>query len=201
MIFVRKSYLLFMVRERPLMTTFDLADARGFTADLDARRVQFDNGEGMDCADLDNTLRHYTTLCSEFRDAVRLWGREVFAGRVAFDLEVERILLDEGNKLYSSSMEMLAYGQKEETGETVLDGRVSLQSALFLLNQLLANWISPRLAVGPSARVGLASDGPQAEEIRRRLSELPPLPADWQPRDPRQVRQLNRLKQSDQHGV
>jgi len=180
------------------MTTFDLADARGFTAELDARRIQCDNGEGMDCADLDNTLRHYATLCSEFRDGVRLWGREVFSGRVAFDPEVERVFLEEGNKLYFRSMEMLAYGQKEETGTVVLDGRVALQSALFLLNQLLAGWVTPRLAVGPSARVRLPQEGPLADEIRRRIQELPPLPADWRPSDPRQQRFFSLLRKRDQ---
>jgi len=39
------------------MTTFDLADVRRFTADLDARMDQCDTGEGMECANLDGTLR------------------------------------------------------------------------------------------------------------------------------------------------
>lgn len=40
------------------MTTFDLADVRRFTADLDARLDQCDNGEGMECTNFDGTLRH-----------------------------------------------------------------------------------------------------------------------------------------------
>ena len=48
------------------MTTFDLGDVRRFTADLDARMDQCDNGEGIEFADLDGTLRHYAVLCCEF---------------------------------------------------------------------------------------------------------------------------------------
>ena len=50
------------------MTTFDLAEVRGFTADLDARMNQCDNGEGLECANLDGTLRHYAVLCCEFHE-------------------------------------------------------------------------------------------------------------------------------------
>ena len=70
------------------MTTFDLADVRRFTADLDARMDQCDNGEGMECANLDGTLRQYAVLCCEFCEQVRLWGRAIFYGLAAFDPEV-----------------------------------------------------------------------------------------------------------------
>ena len=56
------------------MMTFDLAEVRGFAADLDARMCHCDNGEGLECASLDDALRHYATLCCEFRENVREWG-------------------------------------------------------------------------------------------------------------------------------
>jgi hypothetical protein len=63
------------------MTAFDLATVRTFTADLETRRNRCDNGEGMECASLDDALRHYASLCCEFRESARQWGRSVFAGR------------------------------------------------------------------------------------------------------------------------
>jgi hypothetical protein len=178
------------------MTTFDLAEVRGFAADLDARMNRCDNGEGMECANLDDTLRHYATLCCEFREGVRQWGRAVFAGRVAFDPEVERVWLDEGCRLYSRAVETLAYGQKAEAEGPcyLLDGQAVLQAALWDLYQLLEGWVTPKLAVGPSARQGLALTPAAAEEARRRIDSLPPLPADWQPADPRQQRQFKMLR-------
>ena len=78
------------------MTTFDLADVRGFAADLDAGMNRCDDGEGKECPTLDDVLRHYAGLCSEFSDQVRRWGDAVFSGRSKFDPEVERVFRGEG---------------------------------------------------------------------------------------------------------
>ena len=78
------------------MTTFDLAEVRNFTADLDARMNQCDNGEGMQCANLDGTLHYYAVLCCSFCVQVRHWGRAIFYGQAAFDPEVEKLWLHEG---------------------------------------------------------------------------------------------------------
>ena len=59
------------------MTTFDMAEVREFTNDVWSRMDQCDNGEGMQCANLDDTLRRYATLCREFHERVRQWGRAV----------------------------------------------------------------------------------------------------------------------------
>ena len=47
------------------MTKFDLAEVRDFAAILTACLNGYDNGEGTECIDLDNTLRHYANLCCE----------------------------------------------------------------------------------------------------------------------------------------
>jgi hypothetical protein len=70
-------------RKEKAITTFDLADVRRFTADLDARMDQCDNGEGMECANLDGTLRRYAVLCCEFCEEVRQWGQAIFYGQAA----------------------------------------------------------------------------------------------------------------------
>lgn len=176
------------------MTTFDLVEVRNFTAELGARMNRCDNGEGMECASLDDALRHYAALCCQFREGVRQWGQAVFAGRVAFDPAVESVWLTEGVQLYARAIEMLAYGQKAEVPCYVLEGQAVLQSALWELGRLLGGWVAPKVAVGPAARQGLPSSADTAEETRKRIESLPPLPADWQPADLRQRGQFKKLR-------
>jgi hypothetical protein len=107
------------------MTTFDLVEVRTFATDLNARMTRCDNGEGIECATLDDTLRHYATLCCEFREGVRQWGRAVFAGRVAFDPEVERVWIDEGVRLYSRAVGLLASTLKVSFWRAVTLGQES----------------------------------------------------------------------------
>jgi hypothetical protein len=167
------------------MTTFDLADVRRFTADLDARMDQCDNGEGMECANLDGTLRHYAALCCEFCEQVRQWGRAIFYGQAAFDPKVESLWLEEGMELYRRASELWAYGQEMEGECFVLQNGAALGSALWRLERLLAGWVTPQPAIAPLARHGVGLSGAAKEETRKRLDALPPLPADWQPIDPR----------------
>jgi hypothetical protein len=91
-------------------------------------------------------------------------------------------------------MEILAYGEVAEVPCYVLDGTAALRSALLGLYQLLKGWVTPKLAVGPSARQGLPLAPAAAEETRRRIEALPPLPADWQPTDPHQQKQFRKLR-------
>lgn len=166
------------------MTTFDATEVQKFTASLASRMDSCDNCEGMYCSNLDNSLRLYAKLCCEFREEIRSWGRAVFTGQVAFDAAVEDIWLREGSRLRSRATEMLGYGQKSQNGCYALEGQPALQSALWDLSQLLDGWVTPTLAAGPSARQRL--DPILDEEISRKIASLPPVPADWQPSDPRQ---------------
>jgi hypothetical protein len=178
------------------MTTFDLAEVREFAASLDARMARCQNGEGMECATLEVALQFHANLCCEFSDRVRQWGREVFAGRVEFDPEVEVIWLAEGARLHSRAMDMLALSRGAETPCYILEGQRVLLPALWNLHRLLKGWVTPKLAVGPSARQGLTPDHPQAEEARRRVAALPALPADWKPDDPQQQAMYRMLRTS-----
>jgi hypothetical protein len=177
------------------MTTFDLADVRRFTADLDARMDQCDNGEGMECANLDGTLRLYAALCCEFREQIRRWSSAVFAGQVAFDPEVERTLLDKGYRLLERASDLWSYGQARQGDCFELEAGAPLGSAIWRLERSLDNWVTPKLAVAPLARLGVALTPEATEEARRRIAALPPLPADWQPTDPRQRARLKKLRQ------
>lgn len=176
------------------MKTFDLADVRRFTADLDARMDQCDNGEGMECANLDGTLRHYAALCCEFCEQARQWGRAIFYGTAAFDPEVEILWLDEGFELYCRASDLWAYG-KEMQGECfVLENGAKLGSALWRLERLLFGWVTPKQAIAPLARHGVALTQATKEEAQKRVDALPPLPADWQPTDPRRRSLLKKFQ-------
>lgn len=179
------------------MTTFDLAGVRAFVSDVDARLDRCDNGEGLMCANLDDTLRHYARVCCEYREAVRHWGREVFAGRAAFDPEVETELLAHGEALYHRAQNLFAYGEEMADGPCyALEGRATLRAALLGVYELLTKWVTPALSVGPSARGALVLAPEVVAAMRARLAALPPLPADWQPADARQRRQFKKLRNS-----
>jgi hypothetical protein len=176
------------------VNTFDLVDVRDYAASLHARLERCDNGEGMECANLDDAMQYHAQLCCELRDKIRRWGREVFAGRVAFDPEVEKVWLDEAFRLYDSSIKALAYGQSAQEECFVLEGAQSLRAALWDLGCLLQGWRSPKLSVGPSARLGLTLQPAAAVAARQRIESLPPLPADWTPLDATQQRNYSKLR-------
>lgn len=178
------------------MTTFDLAEVRGFAADLDDRMDRCDNGEGMVCARWEDALRHYANLCWEFREGVRKWGQAVFRGRVAFDAEVEKVLKGEGARLYARACEVAVCAQRAEVPCYILDEQGALRAALWDLHRLLNPWVTPGLSVGPAARHDPVADPVTVEQARDRLRELPPLPAGWQPDGVRQRQILRRLRKS-----
>jgi hypothetical protein len=175
-----------------IVTTFNLGSVEAYVASLDERMIRCQNGEGLQCATLDAVLKHHANLCCEFIAQVRRWGQAVFAGRESFDPAVEKVWLDEGSRLLARAMELDASGSTAEGACYVLEGQQALDSALLGLIRMLKGWTSPKLAVGPSARGGLAPDQSTTEEVHRRLASLPPLPADWKPDDPKQ-RAMHRL--------
>jgi hypothetical protein len=173
------------VEETMTMMTFDLAEVRGFAADLDLGMDQCDNGDGTGCATLDAALRSCADLCREFCDQVRRWGDAVFSGRVAFDPEVERVLKEEGQRLYARALEISNDGRMAGSSPESVEGNQSLQAALWDLDRLLKGWVTPQRAVGPAARQWLIPGSAATEEGRQRVASLPPLPENWQPSDPR----------------
>jgi hypothetical protein len=75
-------------------------------------------------------------------------------------------------------MEAWKRGQSAEGPGAILDEHTDFQGAVRDLDRLLRPWVTPRLAVGPSARQGLKLDAGAAEEVRRRIAALPARPAD-----------------------
>lgn len=176
------------------MKTFDLAEVRGFTADLDARMARCDNGEGFECANFDAMLGHYAKLCCELVEAVRAWGRAVFTGHVAFDQQVELLWKNECVHLYRRAWELAALAEQAEGPCYALDGKAALFAALLRLYQLITPWVTPKLALSPSARTRGILEPAALEEVRQRVYELPPPPEGWQPDDPRQQALFRKLK-------
>lgn len=175
------------------MQTFDLAEVHSFAAGLDARIQQCDDGEGRECANIDDSLRNYAVLCHEFCERVRQWGRAIFSGEAASDPEVERFWFDQGVSLYRRATALWEYGQKSQGECFVLEGGAMLGSALWRLGLLLNGWVTPKKAVAPLARLGTARNPQEAIEIQKRIGALAPLPTDWQPSDPLQQARLRKM--------
>lgn len=178
------------------MTRFDLAGVHEFTVGIGTRMDQCDDGEGAECATLDSALRRYAKLCCEFIEGVRGWGDAVFSGRAKFDPEVERVWRDEGQRLQTRAMELLGRGQRIEGPCYTLEGRQTLQSALWDLDRLLRGWVTPKPAVGPSARRRFIPGQAATEEELRQVASLPPLPAEWEPDEPGQRALFRKIRKS-----
>lgn len=181
------------------MTTFDLADVRRFTADLDARMDRCDNGEGMDCANLDGTLRHYALACCEFCERVRQWGQAIFYGQAAYDPEVEKQWLERAVELHRRASDHWAYGQEMQGECFIMQNGAALGSALWRLERLLSTWVTPKRAIAPLARHGVAQTEAAKQEVQQRIDALPPLPANWKPHDPHRQPFFNKLTKLRQH--
>jgi hypothetical protein len=98
----------------------------------------------------------------------------VFAGRVVFDRDAERLWRAEVGQVYAQAKRLWKLGRKAELPCWELKGQSKLETALWHLNFLLENWVTPKLSVAPSPRVALRLD--DAEAIRKQLAELPAFP-------------------------
>jgi len=136
------------------MTTFDFKEVQDFAANVNRQLTECENGEGMECANIDHTLSCCAENCCGFTEKVRKWARDVFAGRVVFDPAVEQLWKAEAMQLYTRAFNLLEYGGQAESECYALNGKVKLQAALFRLRNLLDGWVTPKLSVGPSARLG-----------------------------------------------
>lgn len=165
------------------MTTFDLAEVSDYAADLEARRVRCDNGEGMECANLDAELLHYTGLCREYLVNCRDWYRGVFSGRLRCEPAVERVWREYGQRLLNGSAEKLRRAEADDGVCYIVSGQSRFADVVRELERFVSNWVTPTLAVAPSARRKLNLTDAEIAEVRRRLDDMPPVPADWQPRD------------------
>jgi hypothetical protein len=129
---------------------------RRFTEELNTRLRQCDNGEGMICNNLDESINYYVGLCAALRAYVNNWARAIFTGQVAFDQAVEDALKEEVRRLLHRAKQVAARGRAMDGECYVLQGLNPLHRHIADFDYLLENWVSPRLAISPAPRVKLA---------------------------------------------
>lgn len=167
-----------------MLATFDLAAVRHFADDLNVRLAGC-NGEGMFCSDLDETIKCHVELCADLQANTHHWARAVFAGQVVFNPAVEAVFKDEWQRVLDNAKSVANQGRKMDDVCYKLAWLPILVYFVAEFTTKLEKWLSPRLSVGPAARVTV-SDAADAQ-IRERIAELEPLPKDWRPKDPDQV--------------
>ncbi len=168
-----------------MAATLDLPAVRRFTDELKDRARRCDNGEGMICSNLDETIRHYLQLCVELRGYINEWARAIFEGQLTFDPAVEDLLKDEVRSLLRHAKRIAALGRAMCQMCVELPGLDPLHFNIADFDFLLENWVSPRLSVNPAARVKLPAA--TQRQIIENLNKLSPLPSDWKPTDPVQL--------------
>lgn len=174
--------------------TLDLSAVRRFTERLSEQARQCDNGEGMICNTLEESINYYVHLCGELRVFVKQWAQAVFTGEAPFDKEVEDLLKGEVQLLLRRCKDVAACGRAMDGVCFVLDGLNQLHFHIADFDYLLSNWVSPRLAVSPAPRVKLTKA--TVQKVAERLGGLPALPADWRPDDPQQRAFFERQQQA-----
>jgi len=176
-----------------MLATYDLPAVRRFATELDEQRSNC-NGEGMFCSDLDAAIGCLADVCLKLYGAITEWAREVFAGRVPFEREVEVIFKAELRRALDDANPLVKRGREVATECFTLERLEDLESWVSDFEFLLTNWVSPQQAVAAAPRI---SSGDAAnKEIGELLRDLPPLPAGWCPTDRRQARILKQPPKS-----
>ena len=178
------------------MITYEPNQVQDFANDLNAQWEKCENGEGMECQELDTTLGFCADRCCEFLATLTEWGRDIFAGKVVFDPITEQQWKTELFKLFDRAHRLWRRSAKKEVDCWELGGQVKLEAALWSLSQLKDGWVTPKLAVGPSARLGHLMSPGAAQDAIRMAAALPKLPADWKPTRPEDAKRLEQIQRT-----
>lgn len=168
-----------------MLATLDLAAVRRFTADLNERLRRCDNGEGVECSTLENSINRYVQLCEELQRGVERWAQAVFSGEVLLDPAVETLLKHEIRLLIGRAKRVAERGRIFEGPCYYFVELNQLYRHIQELEALLSHWVTPQLAVGPAPRTKIPDETERL--IKERLAKLQPLPSDWRPTDPEQA--------------
>ena len=168
-----------------MLATLDLAAVLRFTTDLNERLRRCDTGEGIECSTLEARINHYVQLCEELQRGVERWAYAIFSGEVLNDPAVETLLKQETRHLIGHAKDVAVRGRVYEGPCYSLQGLDRLYCHVNELEVLLAHWVTPQLAVGPTPRVKISEETERL--IKERLAKLQPLPSDWRPADLDQV--------------
>jgi hypothetical protein len=179
------------------MVTCDFDEVKEKTNGFEVKLDECESGEALYCYNLDKTLTCSAEQYFKFAEEVRRWANDVFCGTVIFDPAAETLWKASLENFYQRATRLLSngYAASGEHGCDTLNGANKLKLALFAMNQLLHPWITPKLAVGPSARQQYTTDPAKLEEGQKRLESLAPLPSDWKPYNKQQAIMLQRIAQ------
>jgi hypothetical protein len=156
------------------MITFESNQVQEYAAEVKAALDRCDHEEGTQCDTMDQALSFYAEWCCKFVHKVRQWASDVFAGKVAFDDVAEQYWKAELLQLFERASRMEAAGNASEDSCYMLDGLKKLRASLWSLRQLKEEWVTPALAVAPSARNQIPSH--LLDRARQRIATLPALP-------------------------
>ncbi len=151
-----------------MLATFELPAVRLFTEELGKRFDRCTNGEGMLCANLEQTIDCTVTLCRELRKSVNAWARAIFEGRAECDPEVERLLKQRVEQALKDAASLSAHGRQMDRECNEIKGLHALNAQVADLGYLLDHWVSPRRSVSPAPRTTLSDAAEQ--EIRGNLA-------------------------------
>ncbi len=168
------------------MMLFTPEKVREFTDSLEQKMAIRDNGEGLECYTAEAIILQCVNGCCELHSAMRSWGRDVFAARVAFDKAAEEIWLKTGTRVLAAAKEALSLGEQLETPCFVLSGLSLLKGAISDLEFLMNNWVTPKPSVAPSPRHGICADEQSADAVCEKVQSLAKLPPTWEPINPQQ---------------
>ena len=160
-----------------MIATFDVESVQRFAKDLTQRRANCpdeSHGEGEYCSELDAKMDCRLKLGTELRNAIRDWAMEVFAGRIGFEPQVERIFLVSLRSELAEVQPLLSIARKYETPCYEFKRCTELARLAGKLQFLLDYWVSPKKSVSPGARVATSEEADR--EIRERVKDMPPLP-------------------------
>jgi len=152
-----------------MTATYQVSDVRRFNDELNEQVRTCDNGEGTTCSSLDGKIKHYNGLCAQLRDYVNQWARAIFTGQIAFDAEIESLLVQEIRQLLPRANGVAAHGRVLQK-ECMPEGLDELKDRILDFHYLLENWVSPRLSVSPAPRVVIPEE--VDEKILERLKKL-----------------------------
>ena len=175
------------------MTIVDYNQVREYSEGIIAKLDSCENRDGIECAAIDSTMKNCAKYYCEFLGKLGEWGRDIFYGRVAYDAAAEAFWKAQLVHFVERAETLLNHGIEAEDDCNFLEGRNSLAWAVYRLQYVMNYWVTPKIAVGPSARQKPFSDAKLVEQIRNRVNGLPQLSADWTPDNPRQKVVLSRI--------
>ncbi len=168
-----------------MLTTYDIASVRRFANEVEDRQSTC-SGKSSFCSDLDRHLQCLAEVCQEWLAATKAWAVSVFRGESEFDAQVESAFKDGLRDSANRSRPHLTHGWEVKSACNNLQALSKLDGLVAEIDAMLEKWVQPKLSVTASPRIGVTEE--VAALIAEKVSDLPELPPDWKPSDPRQER-------------